>query len=54
MAAIGKELNRFLTPDQWRIDLDSPDKLLTVTDDVPEEKVLEAVRRAGFQAEPKV
>lgn len=40
-----------LTPEQWSIDLSSPDKLLTVKADVPAEKVVEAVRAAGFKAE---
>lgn len=40
-----------LTPVQWSIDLSSPDKLLTVKADVSAEKVVEAVRAAGFKAE---
>ena len=40
-----------LTPEQWSIDLSSPDKLLTVKADVSAEKVVEAVRAAGFKAE---
>ena len=45
------KINTFLTPEQWSIDLSSPDKLLTVKADVPAEKVVEAVRAAGFKAE---
>ena len=44
VAKIAEQLNTFLTPEQWSIDLSSPDKLLT-------EKVVEAVRAAGFKAE---
>lgn len=51
VAKIAEQLNAFLTPDQWRVDLSSPDKVLTVTADVPAEKVVEAVRTAGFKAQ---
>lgn len=51
VAKIGEELNRFLTPEQWSLDLSNPDKLLTVNVDVPAERVVEAVRAAGFKAE---
>ena len=51
VAKIAEQLNTFLTPEQWSIDLSSPDKLLTVKADVPAEKVVEAVRAAGFKAE---
>ena len=49
VAKIAEQLNAFLTPVQWSIDLSSPDKLLTVN--VSAEKVVEAVRAAGFKAE---
>lgn len=48
VAKIAEQLNAFLTPVQWSIDLSSPDKLLTVKADVSAEKVVEAVRAAGF------
>lgn len=51
VAKIAEQLNAFLTPDQWSVDLSSPDKVLTVTADVPAEKVVEAVRAAGFKAQ---
>ena len=51
VAKIAEQLNTFLTPEQWTIDLSSPDKLLTVKADVSAEKVVEAVRAAGFKAE---
>ena len=50
VAKIAEQLNTFLTPEQWSIDLSSPDKL-TVKADVSAEKVVEAVRAAGFKAE---
>ena len=51
VAKIGEKLNQFLTPEQWSLDLSNPDKLLTVNADVPAERVVEAVRAAGFKAE---
>ena len=48
VAKIGEQLNQFLTPDQWSLDLS---KLLTVNADVPAERVVDAVRAAGFKAE---
>ena len=51
VAKIAEQLNAFLTPVQWSIALSSPDKLLTVKADVSAEKVVEAVRAAGFKAE---
>ena len=51
VAKIAEQLNAFLTPVQWRSDLSSPDKLLTVKADVAAEKVVEAVRAAGVKAE---
>lgn len=41
----------FFISDQWNIDLMVPEKILTVHADVPAEKVLDAVRAAGFKAE---
>lgn len=40
VAKIAEQLHTFLTPEQWSIDLSSPDKLLTVKADVPAEKVV--------------
>lgn len=51
VAKIGEKLNQFLTPEQWNLDLSNPDKLLTVNANVPAERVVEAVRAAGFKAE---
>ncbi len=51
VAKIAEELNRFLSPEQWSIDLTSPDRVLTVTADIAADRVVEAVRAAGFRAE---
>lgn len=50
VAAIGAKLNELITADQWRIDLSSPDKLLYVTADIPDEQIINAVSKAGFVA----
>ena len=34
--------------DQWKVDIDNPDKILTVEGDVTIEAVVEAVEDAGF------
>ncbi len=53
VADIGSELDKFLATDQWRIDLSTPDRLLYVTADVPDERIIAAVEQAGFKAERK-
>lgn len=50
-AAIRLKFNGLIADSDWSIDLASPDKLLTVTADIPAEKVMEAVREAGFKIE---
>ena len=39
-------------PEEWSIDLASPEKLLTIDTDEPSEAVVRAVSEAGFKAEP--
>ncbi len=51
VAKIAEKLNTFLSPDEWSIDLTTPDRILTVTADVDAHKVVEAVQAAGFKAE---
>jgi len=50
-AAIRHKFIGLLNGDQWSLDLNSPDKVLTVTADVSPEEVIEAVKDAGFQIE---
>lgn len=50
VSAIGAKLNELIPADSWRIDLASPDKVLYVTADLPDERIIEAVSRAGFVA----
>ncbi|MBE5032455.1 heavy-metal-associated domain-containing protein [Gallalistipes aquisgranensis] len=52
VARIGEHLNRIMEPGQWSVNLDSGDKILTVTADVPTETIVETVRQSGYKAEP--
>ena len=52
VAHIGAKLNKIVSADQWSIDLTTPDKVLTITSDYPDEKIIETVKEAGYKAEP--
>lgn len=51
VSAIGAKLNKIMTPEEWSIDLQDPDKVLSVKANMTPEKVIEAVMEAGFKAE---
>lgn len=51
IAKIAPFLNEIMTQDQWSIDLSTPDKILTVTSDCPDNVILEALQKAGFKGE---
>ncbi len=51
VAKIAEKLNEFLSPEDWSINLTTPDRVLTVKADVEVNKVVEAVQSAGFKAE---
>ena len=51
VAAIGNKLNKLMNPDNWSIDLTKPEKLLTVTTELPAATIIAAVTEAGFKAE---
>jgi copper chaperone len=36
--------------DNWQVDLGSPDRILSVEGDIPEEKVIATIQAAGYQA----
>jgi len=38
--------------EQWAVDTDNPDKILTVEGSASEEQIVEAVEEAGFDIEP--
>lgn len=48
---IAFQMDQLVPSEEWRIDLHSPDKLLYVPADTPDEQVVDALRRAGFHAE---
>lgn len=50
-AAIRMKLNGVLPESDWNIDLDSPDKVLTVKGDVAASAIISAVEDAGFRIE---
>ena len=51
-AKVSPFLNEEKEISNWEVDLDNPDKILTVkSDTVSPEKVIEAVEKAGFKAE---
>ena len=52
VAKIGEQLNKMAEPEEWSIDLASPEKLLMIDTDEPSEAVVRAVSEAGFKAEP--
>ncbi len=51
VAKIDAALEGRLPDGSWNIDLSSPDRILTVEADVPEEEIVTLVRSAGFKAE---
>lgn len=51
VAAIGKQLNKIMKDSEWNINLNTPDKVLTVSDSIAEAQIIAAVSDAGYQAE---
>ena len=50
--AIGEKLNQELSADQWTIDLNSADRVLTVSTEEPSDaRIEEPVKSAGFKIE---
>lgn len=50
-AAIRMKLHGVINESDWSLDLNSPDKILTVNTDISPSTIMEAVRDAGFQIE---
>lgn len=38
--------------ESWKVDTDNPDKILTVTGNIDQNKVIELVKEAGFEISP--
>ncbi|HJT72486.1 MAG TPA: heavy-metal-associated domain-containing protein [Chitinophaga sp.] len=52
IATVTPVLNEVAGKDNWEVDLQSPDKLLTVaTDKASKEEIQQAVKKAGYEAE---
>lgn len=51
VSKIEEFLNKIVDRERWVLDLESPDKVLEVTSDVPDEKIIEQVKKAGYKAE---
>lgn len=51
VAQIASRLNNIVRQEQWSVDLKSPDRTLSVTTDLPEQAIVDAVHEAGFMAE---
>ena len=51
VAKVTPFLNETVGENKWNVDINNPSKVLTIESDTKEEKVKEAVKRAGFTAE---
>ncbi|ERM82458.1 hypothetical protein P872_17685 [Rhodonellum psychrophilum GCM71 = DSM 17998] len=41
-----------LEADSWAVDLQDKDRVLTVTGDLDQDSILEALKKSGYQGEP--
>jgi copper chaperone len=51
IAKVTPFLDEAVGQNNWEVDIQHPSKVLTVGDSADENKVLEAIRRAGYEAE---
>ena len=52
VAKVTPALNDTVGKDNWKVDTQNPNKILTVTaENIDEAKVIEAVEKAGYKAE---
>lgn len=51
IAKVTPFLNAAVGEDNWEVDINNPSKVLTVVNEVSEEKIIEAVKKAGYKAE---
>jgi copper chaperone CopZ len=53
IATVTPALNELVGQDNWEVDLQSPDKILTIsTDDASAKEIKQAIEKAGYKAEP--
>ncbi len=51
LAAVTPHLNEAAGKDKWQVDLDNPQKILTVESKGSANKIIAAIKEAGFEAE---
>lgn len=51
LAQVSPALNETAGKDNWQVNLESPDKILTVSTDLNPEELIDAVKSAGYTAE---
>ena len=51
LAQVSPVLNEAAGKDNWQVNLESPDKILTVNTDLNPEELIDAVKSAGYTAE---
>lgn len=51
LSAVTPNLNKLAGENNWQVDLDSHQRILTVEGDRSEAEIIEAVKTAGFEAE---
>ena len=51
VARKGEKLDKMIPGQEWDIDLTTPERILTVTSDEPDDKIVAAVVDAGYKAE---
>lgn len=51
LATVTPNLNETAGENNWQVDLDNPQKILTVESDSSESEIVAAVKEAGFEAE---
>ncbi|HEY8893378.1 MAG TPA: heavy-metal-associated domain-containing protein [Niastella sp.] len=53
IATVTPVLNELVGKDKWEVDLQSPDKVLTVsTEEAGKQEIKQAIEKAGYKAEP--
>jgi copper chaperone len=52
VAKVTPFLNEAVGESNWKVDYENPDKLLTVTQGDDKSKVIQALEKAGYKAEP--
>ncbi len=52
VAKVTPFLDEAVGKDNWKVDYENPQKLLTVTNEEDESKVIQALEKAGYKGEP--